>query len=72
MAVDPSNPDNVMTEYVYLSIAKSLDGGKHWTSIAPADPDPRFIAPFRMDPTNKNHLVAGGQYIWDSSKGFNT
>ena len=70
--VDPTNPDNVMTEYVDLAIAKSRDGGRTWTDIAPSDPNPRFIAPFRMDPTNKNHLVAGGQYVWESTKGFDT
>lgn len=72
IVVDPTNPDNVMTEYVGLTIAKSRNGGKTWTDIHPNDPDPRFIAPFRADPSNKNHLVAGGQYVWDSTKGFDT
>src|SRR5205085_2826864 len=38
----------------------------------PHDPNARFIAPFRLDSTNKNHLVAGGQYVWESNKGFDT
>ncbi|MGZ3458124.1 MAG: hypothetical protein ACXU86_06405 [Archangium sp.] len=72
VVVDPSNPDNVMTEYTNLDVAKSRDGGKTWTDIAPPDPGARFIAPFMMDPNNKNHLVAGGQYVWESFKGFDT
>ncbi|MFL5343316.1 MAG: WD40/YVTN/BNR-like repeat-containing protein [Hyalangium sp.] len=72
VVVDPTNPDNVMTEYTNLDVAKSRDGGKTWTDIAPRDPSARFIAPFMMDPNNKNHLVAGGQYVWESTKGFDT
>lgn len=72
VAVDPTNPDNVMTEYVYLDMAKSTNGGHTWTSIAPSDPNPRFIAPFTLDSTNKGHLVAGGEYVWESNKGFST
>ncbi len=72
VVVDPTNPDNVMTEYTNLDIAKSRDGGKSWTDIAPPDPNARFIAPFMMDPNNKSHLVAGGQFVWESIKGFDT
>jgi hypothetical protein len=40
---------------------------------SPCDPTPRFIAPFRADPTNLNHWVAGGQYVWDNGgKGWDT
>ncbi|HEX9069405.1 MAG TPA: hypothetical protein VF807_11610 [Ktedonobacterales bacterium] len=72
VVVDPANPNNVMTEYVGLTIAKSTDGGHTWTDIIPADPNPRFIAPFVADSTNLSHLVAGGQYVWESTNGFNT
>ena len=70
--VDPSNPNNVMTEYVYLSTSRSNDGGHSWTANAPADPNPRFIAPFGPDKTQKGTLVAGGEYVWVSTKGFQT
>jgi photosystem II stability/assembly factor-like uncharacterized protein len=70
--VDPTNPDNVITEYTDLAMAASNDGGHSWRSIAPNDPNPRFIAPFSMDPTNTQHFVAGGQFVYDSTKGFNT
>jgi hypothetical protein len=39
----------------------------------PCDPNPRFIAPFRADPQDINHWVAGGQYVWDNEgKGWGT
>ncbi len=70
--VDPGNPDNVITEYVYLSMARSSDGGHSWTGIAPGDPNPRFIAPFGPDRANPSTLIAGGEKVWQSTQGFNT
>jgi hypothetical protein len=68
--VDPTNSDNVITEYVGLTALKSTDGGKNWRFIVPADPDPRFIAPIDMDRTNSSHLVAGGAIVWNSEAGI--
>jgi hypothetical protein len=68
--VDPKNSQDVITEYTGLTAAKSTDGGANWTSIAPPDPDPRFIAPIEMDRTNPNHIVAGGGYVWNSDAGI--
>ena len=70
--VDPSNPDNVITSYVYLTLARSANGGQSWKGIAPSDPNPRFVAPARADKTDGSHLIAGGQYFWESKAGFNT
>jgi hypothetical protein len=75
--VDPTNPQNVITEYTGLSSALSNDGGRTWTYNNPADPDPRFISPIIRDYTvpvvNGNaHILAGGAYVWDSTKGFHT
>ena len=67
--VDPSNSDNVMTEYVGLTVLNSTDGGKNWHFVVPRDPDPRFIAPINMDRTNPNHLVSGGAIVWNSEHG---
>lgn len=67
--VDPKNSNNVITEYTGLAASKSTDGGENWRSIAPADPDPRFIAPINMDRTDSNHLVAGGAFVWSSDAG---
>lgn len=40
---------------------------------SPCDPNARFIAPFRSDTAAPNdHWVAGGQYVWDSTQGWNT
>ncbi len=76
--VDPNNVNNVITEYVGLTSARSNDGGRTWVGNAPADPDPRFIAPIVLDHTvpvdsaGNAHVVAGGAFVWDSTKGFNT
>ena len=67
--VDPSNSNNVMTEYVGLTALNSTDGGKNWHFVVPPDPDPRFIAPINMDRTNSNHLVSGGAIVWNSELG---
>jgi hypothetical protein len=67
--VDPADSQNVITEYTGLTALKSTDGGANWHFIAPADPDPRFIAPIGMDRTDPNHLVAGGAIVWSSDAG---
>jgi len=39
----------------------------------PCDPLPRFIAPFAWDDANRDHWVAGGQFVWDNGgKGWAT
>jgi hypothetical protein len=38
----------------------------------PCDPAPRFVAPFEADQTNPTTWVAGGQYVWLDTKGWNT
>jgi hypothetical protein len=67
--VDPTDSKKVITEYVGLTAAKSINGGKTWQNIIPADPNPRFIAPIVMDRTNASHLVAGGRMVWYSDAG---
>jgi hypothetical protein len=67
--VDPTNSDNVMTEYTGLTVLNSTDGGANWHLIVPADPDPRFIAPIVMDRTNPSHIVSGGAIVWNSEDG---
>lgn len=67
--VDPHNSNNVMTEYVGLTVLNSTDGGANWHFVVPPDPDPRFIAPINMDRTNSNHLVSGGAVVWNSEDG---
>jgi sugar lactone lactonase YvrE len=74
--VDPDNGCKILDEYVYLSLwlttnCGESDGITHAIiSVAPGDPGARFIAPFEADSTNKDHWVAGGQYIWTNNIGF--
>ncbi len=74
--VDPDDGCKILNEYVFLDLWVTTncgrsDGTVHAvTDVAPGDPNPRFIAPFRADATNKNHWVAGGQYIWTFDRGF--
>lgn len=75
--VDPTNSQNVITEYVGLFSARSNDGGRNWTDNPPPDPNARFIAPIVRDYTQpvvngNTHIVSGGAIVWDSVKGFNT
>jgi hypothetical protein len=75
--VDPTNPQNVITEYVGLASSRSNDGGRNWTDNRPPDPNARFIAPIVRDVTvpvtnGNTHIVSGGRFVWDSVKGFNT
>lgn len=71
-AVDQSSPANVYTEYVFMDILKSTDSGASWAramnGIPPASGASLtdgttdrclFIAPFVMDPSNSQILVAG-------------
>ena len=55
-----------------MSSIASSDGGVSWGVVGPADNNPRFIAPFEMDPLNPEHVVAGGQQIWETSLGVAT
>jgi hypothetical protein len=74
--VDPDDGCKVMGEYVFLDLEVTTNCGRSdgtqrsIIDVAPADPNPRFIAPFRADGANKDHWVAGGQYIWTFDRGF--
>jgi hypothetical protein len=76
--VDPQDGCKILDEYVYLDLwittncgaSDGSPGSNAIKDVAPSDPNPRFIAPFEADGTNKDHWVAGGQYIWTYSNGF--
>jgi photosystem II stability/assembly factor-like uncharacterized protein len=81
--VDHTNGNRAVVEYVDLDLAKTTDGGHNWTEITPScfafsytpspcDPNPRFIAPFEADVADPTHWVAGGEFVWDSTKGWDT
>lgn len=74
--VDPDDGCKILDEYVYLDLWLTTNCGRSdgttnaVIDIAPGDPNPRFIAPFEADGVNKDHWVAGGQYIWTQNNGF--
>jgi len=70
--VDTTNANNVLTEYTDLAPAITNDGGRHWRDITPPDPNPLFIAPVVQDETTASGLYAGGEFLWQSTKGFDT
>lgn len=68
--VNWKNPDVVYTEYVNLTILKSHDAGKNWEGATDGI-DPRegklFYAPFNLDPSDPDTLVAGAQRVYRST-----
>jgi hypothetical protein len=86
--VDPANADRAAVEYVDASIAITTNGGRtdgstpafrlvspacEWNPDLPGcDPTPRFITPFERDVRSVGHWIAGGQFVWETAKGFDT
>jgi len=85
--VDPANAARAVGEYTNLAAYRTTDGGHTFTTMSPScvgqgiylpktrsdcDPNARFQAPLAADTTNPNHWVAGGQYVWDTTKGWDT
>jgi len=82
--VDPSNGNRAVEEYVDLDMYLTTDGAVNTLrEISPScltatdpppgcDPNPRFIAPIEMDVNNPRHWVAGGQYVWNDTKAWDT
>jgi sugar lactone lactonase YvrE len=86
--VDPTNANNMVGEYVDLTMYSSTDGGHSFNSyVSPGcaaqatvgltprhdcDPAARFIAPITTDQGNIDDWVVGGQYVWTSNKGWST
>ena len=83
--VDPNNGNRAVEEYTYADMFLTTDGAVNTLrEISPSclssalltqppkecDPNPRFIAPIEMDVKNSTHWVAGGQYVWNDTKGW--
>jgi hypothetical protein len=74
--VDPDDGCRILGEYVFLAMELTTSCGRSDGTVRvvrdvdPHDPNPRFIAPFEPDAANKDHWVAGGQYIWVNTRGF--
>jgi hypothetical protein len=69
-ASDPTDPNYHYNEYVYLQIHRSTNGGASasyiWNGIGDAGSAANFIAPFILDPSNPNRMLAGGARLWRS------
>jgi photosystem II stability/assembly factor-like uncharacterized protein len=75
-AVDFVTPSTVFTEYVYLNFQRSTNSGTNWSRAMTGIPTSggqqsdgtsdrcAFIAPFVMDPTNPQTLVAGTYRVY--------
>jgi photosystem II stability/assembly factor-like uncharacterized protein len=69
-AMDPTDPNYVYGEYVYLTIFRSTDGGSNNSSyiyggISDAfTGNANFISPFVIDDSNPNRMYAGGGQLW--------
>lgn len=73
-ANDPSNPNIAYQEYPGLGVNKTTDGGATWfpatTGINPNHTDfAEWVAPMVMDPTNPNRLLAGTNYLYETTNG---
>jgi photosystem II stability/assembly factor-like uncharacterized protein len=72
-AIDPLNKKILYEEYVYLTIAKSTNGGNIWSQIYASRSDSsNFIAPFVVAPSNGSVLYGGTKKIIKSTNGGNT
>ncbi|HWD40782.1 MAG TPA: hypothetical protein VG944_18180 [Fimbriimonas sp.] len=69
--VNWKDPKVVYTEYVGLAILKSVDSGQSWSWDATRGIDPHehklFYAPFNLDPSDPDTLVAGAEKVYRST-----
>jgi hypothetical protein len=71
-AIDPNNSSTVYGEQAYLNIYKSTDGGVNWNpatgGINVAERS-LYVAPFVMDTTNPQRLLAGTDHLYETLDG---
>jgi sugar lactone lactonase YvrE len=85
--VDPANANRAVGEYTNLTTYLTTDGGHSFVTASPScvaqanffgatradcDPNARFWAPFAADKLNINHWIAGGEFVWETNKGWAT
>jgi len=73
-ASDPTNPNIAYAENFYLNIRKTTDGGNTWypsgAGINGSD-SKQLIAPFVMDSSNPNRLLAGTNHLYETTDAAN-
>ncbi len=79
--IDPTTPTTVYTEYTFLDIQKSTNSGALWAKSINGIPTSgsgqgsgasercNFIAPYAMDPSNSQVLVAGTYKAYRTTNG---
>ena len=73
VAIDPDDSNIIWEEYTAGTIKVSRDGGKTWTTNTPSDmTGALFGTPFKMDPLDADHLVIGGRYLYETTRGAAT
>ncbi|HEX6451537.1 MAG TPA: hypothetical protein VF060_18995 [Trebonia sp.] len=86
--MDPANANNWVGEYTDGAEYSTTDGGHSFSDdVSPTcvgqatvgltlrsdcDPGARFVTPLVPDQQNTNVWVTGGQYVWVTTKGWNT
>ena len=75
--VNPANGCQTLAEYTDLTMQLTNNCGytpnddgtpSAITNVAPSDPSPRFIAPFKADAKDPGYWVAGGEFVWVNTK----
>jgi hypothetical protein len=70
VAIDPDNSHTWWSEVTYGDLRVTTDGGKNWTTKTPADTTGAlFSTPLVMDATDAGHLITGGRYVWETTRG---
>ena len=69
--VNPKDPNEQYTNYVNLSLDRSVDGGTTLTpitaGITEASSNFLFIAPVAMDPSEPKRIYVGGRALWQTN-----
>ena len=71
-AVDPDDSDVAYEEVTAAAMSVTVDGGTSWRSIPPPITNAKFANPFRMDPTDANHLITAGKEVVETLIGPET
>lgn len=88
VVVNPDNANQWVGEYTDGALYSTTDGGHSFadyvsptcvgqatvglTPRADCDPNARFATPLIQDPQNTNTWLTGGQYVWQTTNGWNT